>query len=273
MKNSEHKTIKSEFLRLIVFGIIVGVASVTPGLSGGIIAVSLGIYAAALDAIVSIRQNFRKSVMYLLPLGIGAAVGILCFGIIMKPLLENFENNIIYLFLGLVVGSLPSFFKEASRGGFRLVYIIPALTAFSIGMILSGEIEEHAFGGTLTIPMLLLCGGVLSFGMVVPGISSSFILMQLGVYETLLTEFTSLNLYAVFWTGVGFVIVAVLSIKLISIAIHKYHGYAYFAAFGFLVSSVVSVIPTLTSAYEIFLNFVIAAAGAVLSYILMKKTV
>lgn len=272
MKSNIQKSSKNEFMRLIAFGIIIGVASVTPGLSGGIIAVSLGIYAAALDAIVSIRQNFRKSVMYLLPLGIGAAAGILCFGIIMKPLLGNFENNIIYLFLGLVIGSLPSFFKEASKGGFRLVYIIPALIAFSIGMILSGKIEEHAVGGTLTIPMLLLCGGVLSFGMIIPGISSSFILMQLGVYETLLTEFTSLNLYALFWAGMGFVIVALLSIKLISIALHKYHGYAYFAAFGFLVSSVISVIPPLASVYDTVLNFVIAAAGAAISYILMKKT-
>ena len=70
----------------------------------------------------------------------------------------------------------------------------------------------------------------------------------------------------------GFVIVALLSIKLISIALHKYHGYAYFAAFGFLVSSVISVIPPLASVYDTVLNFVIAAAGAAISYILMKKT-
>lgn len=266
------KTTKNtSILKQIVLGIIIGTASVVPGLSGGIIAVSLGIYAMAIDAIVNIKNNFKKSVKFLIPLGIGIAVGIFVFGLIIEPLIRNFESFVIYFFIGLILGSIPSFLKEATKSGFRPSFVIPSLIAFCIGIFLSLNIYEHIDTANLGTPLLFACGGILAIGMIVPGISSSFILIQMNVYEKLIYEFTHFNIPAVFWTGIGFAAIFLLSVKLVSLVLNKFRGYTYFAAFGFLLSSVVSTIPSVSSLTGALIDFALLFVGGSLSYILLKK--
>lgn len=258
-------------MRLIVLGVIIGTASVVPGLSGGVIAVSLGLYTAAIDAIVNIKRDFAKRVKFLLPLGIGAAVGIFVFGIIIEPLIKNYESYVIYFFIGLIIGSIPSFLKEATESGFRLSFIIPTLAAFCFGTIISSNMYDYFKTAYLTVPILLLSGGILAFGMIIPGISSSFILIQMNVYEKLIYEFTHFNLPSIFWTGLGFVTALLLSIKLVSVALKKYRSYTYFAAFGFLLSSVVSIFPPILSLTDLFIDLFLVFAGSFLSYFLVKR--
>ena len=102
MNNSNLKT-EEGFLKLFLLGLIIGIASITPGLSGGVIAVSLGLYSVAIDSVVNIRRQFKKSFAFLFPLCLGAGIGIISFGIIMKPLLEHYETAVIYLFMCLVL--------------------------------------------------------------------------------------------------------------------------------------------------------------------------
>lgn len=270
-KTNDNLYENSSLMRLIVLGIIIGTASVVPGLSGGVIAVSLGLYTAAIDAIVNIKRNFAKSIKFLLPLGIGAAVGIFVFGIIIEPLIKNYESYVIYLFIGLIIGSIPSFLKEANESGFRLSFIIPTLAAFCFGTIISSNMYDYFKTAYLTVPILLLSGSILAFGMIIPGISSSFILIQMNVYEKLIYEFTHFNLPAIFWTGLGFITALLLSIKLVSVALKKYRGYTYFAAFGFLLSSVVSIFPPILSLTDLFIDLFLVFAGSFLSYFLVKR--
>lgn len=263
----------SGFFKLFLLGIIIGIASITPGLSGGVIAVSLGLYTVAIDAIVNIRRQFKKSLTFLFPLCLGAGIGIISFGIVMKPLLEHYEVAVIYLFMGLVLGSLPSFFKEAASGGFRIIYIVPMLIAFCVGMLLSGTINSAKPEGEMSMLTLLISGGIFSVGMIIPGISSSFLLLQMGVYDKLITAFLGFNIGVIFWVGIGFVIVSLLTIKLVHIALNKFHGQTYFAAFGFLVSSMVCVFPGFQTGAALIVSLLLFATGTAFAYILMKKTV
>lgn len=270
-KNNFSDINNTSFLRLIIIGIIIGTASVIPGLSGGIIAVSLGIYTAAINAIVNIRNSFLKSTKFLIPLGIGASVGVFIFGMIIEPLLSNFESYVIYLFIGLIIGSIPSFLKEATQSGFRLSFVAPALITFCLGVVFSSNIYEHFQASELNISTLLICGGILAFGMIIPGISSSFILIRMNVYEKLIYEFTHFNIPSVIWTGIGFITVLLLSIKFVNFALNKFRGYTYFAAFGFLVSSVVSAIPSISSVADAFINAALLFVGGISSYLLVKR--
>lgn len=271
MNNSNLKT-EEGFLKLFLLGLIIGIASITPGLSGGVIAVSLGLYSVAIDSVVNIRRQFKKSFAFLFPLCLGAGIGIISFGIIMKPLLEHYETAVIYLFMGLVLGSLPSFFKEATSGGFRIIYILPMLIAFCVGMLLSGTINSSSTSDEMSLLTLLISGGILSVGMIIPGISSSFLLLQMGVYDKLINAFLSFDIRIIFWVGTGFLIVSLLTIKLVHTALKKFHGQTYFAAFGFLVSSMICVFPGIQTGLSLVINLILFAAGTAFAYILMKKT-
>lgn len=263
---------KKTFLSLLLSGLIIGVASITPGLSGGILAIALGLYAPALDAVTKLRKDFKNSFLFLMPLAIGAVIGILVFGIIMKPLLENYETSIIYLFWGLVLGSIPSVLKKASDGGFRILYFIPFLITFAIGMILAGAVDSSIKNAELSPVILLISGGVLSLGMVVPGISSSFLLLQMGVYDKIIDAFLSVNVHFILWIVLGFAIVSLTFVKLINMAFKKFHGYAYFAALGFLLSSMIAVFPGLRAGWYLVTDIILVIVGAAAVYCFMKKT-
>ena len=267
---SNENKVPSGFARLLLLGLILGIASITPGLSGGVLAIAFGVYAPALDAIVNVRSHFKKSAAFLIPLGMGAAVGVLLFGIIMKPLLDRYTTSIIYLFMGMVLGSLPSFLKQSTRGGFRPAYLIPLCITFLIGMLISFGLEKSDYTSELTLPTLLVSGAVLSLGMVIPGISSSFILLQMGVYNKIITAFLHIDIYAMFWIVLGFIVVSALTVKLLNTAFKKFGGYAHFAALGFLVSSVVAVFPGFREGLLWIIDLLLFAAGAAAVYLFMN---
>ncbi len=258
-------------LMLMIFGFIIGIASITPGLSGGVLAISFGIYAASIKAVTKLRSDFKNSFLFLLPLAIGAGIGIIVFGIIMKPLLENFKISVIYLFMGMILGSIPSFLKQSNKDGFRLMYILPLLITFSLGMIVSTSFSSFEEASFLTIPILLISGGVLSIGIIIPGISSSFILLQMGVYEKLISSFLEINIYSIFWVIVGFLLVTILTVKIVNIAFSKFHGYSHYAALGFLASSFVSVFPGFENGFIQIINLILFVVGIMAVFLFMKK--
>lgn len=254
-------------LKTVLFGFIIGIAAITPGLSGGILAIVLGVYAPALDAVMTIHHNFKKSVSYLFPLGIGALIGLCTFGIIMKQLLSSFEQTVIYCFIGLIAGSMPSLLKEATKEGVKKAYFVFLALAFAVGIFFSVAV---AYGniGTSASPLLLAIAGVfLAMGILIPGISSSFLLMQLGVYDDMINSVATLNIPNLIWIGIGAAAFFIVTAKFINFAFKKHHGYAYFTALGFLFASVITAFPGIPSLIDIFF-FLMGLLGA---YMFMKK--
>ncbi|MBE7048302.1 MAG: DUF368 domain-containing protein [Ruminococcaceae bacterium] len=260
-----------QLLKLALLGMVIGMASITPGLSGGAIAISFGVYAKAIDAVVSMPRNFKNSIMYLLPLGMGALVGILLFGIIMKPLLSNFENSIIYLFIGMIIGSLPSFLKEANKDGFRFAFIIPLVVAFALGVVISTKVLSSSQLTELSAGNYIMSGAVLSVGLIVPGISSSFILINMGMYDKIINSITQFDIISLLWVALGFIATTILIIKAINVAFNKFSGYAHYASLGFLFASVITVFPTFEYTYTQILNIILLIIGIIFIYLFMKK--
>ena len=95
------------YLFLFFKGIIVGVANVIPGVSGGTIAVVLHIFDRMIEAINHFTSDIKKHVKFLLPLGAGAAVGVLAFSVLIDYTLTNYSLPTCGFFAGLVAGSLP----------------------------------------------------------------------------------------------------------------------------------------------------------------------
>jgi putative membrane protein len=215
-----------DFIKKFLFGLLIGIAAVTPGLSGGVIAAAMGLYEPGVRTVAGFFKHPRESVIFLLPLGAGAGAGILVFSNLMQWLIERAPYQVMFLFFGLVAGSLPSVVRQANRKGFHLRYIWAMAIALGLvlcadwlgGMVQTGSAASWDFGHAV------LYGIVLAVGTIVPGISSSFMLMYLGAYEGLLKSISTFDIPALLPLGIGFLIGAAALIKLVEVLFRRYPG-------------------------------------------------
>ena len=98
-------------------GIVVGLGAVAPGLSGSILLVIFGLYRKTIEAISTLFKNFKKNMLFLIPLGFGILGGIFLFSKLVDWLLINFEMQTRFTFLGLIIGSVPLFWREVRHNG------------------------------------------------------------------------------------------------------------------------------------------------------------
>ena len=120
-----------EFLSRVLKGLVVGVANIIPGVSGGTMAVVMGIYDRLIGAVSDLRRDFKNSLLYLFPIGIGAVLGIVLFSHLIKFLLEGYPMPTNLFFLGLILGSIPMIFRRARKVMVLLGVYTSVLTAIS----------------------------------------------------------------------------------------------------------------------------------------------
>ena len=126
-----------DFLLSIGKGILIGIGAVVPGISSGVLCVIFGIYEKLIDSVLGIFKDFKKNITFLLPIILGIIIGFLLFGNILNYAFTNFEAECKLLFLGLILGSVPSLVKDTnSKNPFRLHYLIYTLSAFLLGLLL-----------------------------------------------------------------------------------------------------------------------------------------
>lgn len=244
--------------KLILFlkGIVLGIAFIIPGVSGGTLAVLLGIYEELIEAASNFYKglnNFKKYFMYLFPIGCGVIVSVGLCAKIIKFGLEKAPIVTMLIFLGLIIGGIPKLFKSIDKKpgikefSYMLVGIIVVL------LMLIADKGSYVVSldnmNTLSYVLLFFVGMVASATMVVPGISGSFTLMLIGYYEPILNvvnNLTSLNnigenLLIMLPFLIGVIIGIVVIAKIIEFCLKKYHTATYYVILGFVLSSVISV--------------------------------
>jgi len=263
--------LKSILFRAIC-GFVIGIGAVLPGVSGGILAISLGVYENMMLAIGNLFHGFKKNLKYLLPLGIGGVIGILLTSNVLSLLVARYEVQLLSLFTGLVLGSLPELFAEVRLDGPKLSrkHIVAAL--LGLGFVLLFALGEFTTIGNaevteLTIPGALIAGAVLSVGTIIPGISSSFILVYLGLYPVVIATIAGvLDLKLLATSGIGAVIqnlgahflplvamvgafglVSIIIIKFVNRMLRRHHATSYAAVIGFVLGSIALVLPNIIS--------------------------
>ena len=176
----------------ILRGIVIGIANIIPGVSGGTMAVSMGIYDKLISAVTGLFKHFKESMKLLIPLGIGMGIGIVGFGFLLEYLLEAHVLATCLTFVGLILGGLPILWmnltrnvakKPGGRIGAGEVISFLVLLAMGVGLPLLQGSEGAVKTLTLnpgTIVVLFLLGLIASATMVIPGVSGSMVLMVLG---------------------------------------------------------------------------------------------
>lgn len=262
MKGKQPDFIKKEaFLAQILRGMLIGIAGMLPGVSGGVLAVAMGVYNPVIHAASSLLTHFKSAFMYLLPLGIGGVAGLLGTGFLVEWLLEKYRIAVMWGLIGMVLGGLPSLIREANGRGFQLRYLWALLGG---GLLMGGTVflQHHLSGGT-SLPFngwtSALCGALMGLGTVIPGLTTSFLMIHLGLYEPMLGAFTNLNLPMLLCAGAGALGVIVILLKAMKCLFDRHHGYAYYGSMGLLLVSVAIIFPGFDKGWGLLLDLLVFA--------------
>ena len=222
-------------------GIIIGIGGIAPGLSGSVMLVIFGLYDKTISAIGNLFKDIKNNVKFLFPLLIGFGVGILLFSKIIDFFINNYEMYTRYTFLGLVLGTIPMFYKEVKKNGFSNKYYIIMIVSFIVGIsifFLSGNKIEQITNPNLLQSVLL--GVAVAGSSIVPGIDSAVILSSLGLYELYVSSIANMNFPVLIPAAFGLLIGAFI----ISFIINKLITKCYTLTFSIIFGLFLSIIPT-----------------------------
>lgn len=243
------------YIKILLCGMIFGVANVIPGVSGGTMLVVFGMYDRLTEAISGIKDIFRN-IVFLVFFGAGAGVGILGFAKLLNSLFENFPVQTNMYFIGLILGSIPLVYRlgtEEQKA--KPLCLVPLLIAGAVVVGLAvlqnsmGDAEQAAesvagFDILMTIKLVVFAF-IAAVAMIIPGVSGSFVMMLLGVYQTVISaiQFNALNFYVIIPVAVGVVLGVILGAKIISTLMKKFRLMAYSAIMGLVIGSVYAILP------------------------------
>lgn len=243
-------------LKQILSGVVIGVANIIPGVSGGTMMVAMGIYDKLISAITGLFKNFKKSVKFLFPIAVGMALGVVVLSKVIAIMFDVIPFQTNCLFIGLIIGSFPFIVKNVKGHSVKIQHIIACLLFFGLvlGSALIGEgsgEEATLVGGIVPMIKLFAVGVIASATMIIPGVSGSMVLMILGYYDAIISNISLFIENVLTWNvdgiieglmifvpfGVGVVAGVFIVAKLVEIIFQKFPLVAYWAIIGLIVAS------------------------------------
>lgn len=257
----------------ILKGFIIGIGKIIPGVSGALLAISLGVYDKSIYYINNFRCNKKESTKYLFPIILGIIISIIFFSKIINYLLDEYYVLTMLFFTGLIIGTIPNSLKEVNKKDYYLV-AISFLIFFLFSLL--GTNNIYVLKGNIVDMVVLFISGLLeALGTVVPGISSTALLMTVGTYKIIISSLASLsNIKIIIPFCIGTIIGLLSIIKIIDYLFKKYHHKIYAVILGLLLSTIVIMIINTfkypTSLLNIFIAIVLMIIGIFISSIFKK---
>lgn len=244
---------RKSWLRNAAAGILIGVACILPGASGGVLAVSFGLYRPMLDAVMHFFREPRRHLTFLIPLGTGIAAGIVLGAVGLSGAIARYERLMLFLFTGLILGGVPDLLREAQQHEpFRAVWLLSLAGGICLALPLC-LLNGHGADAQSLSPMQALLTGILEgVGTVVPGVSTSFVLIRLGWYQAYLSAVSGADLRQLALIAFGFALSTFACMHMTQRLFDRYTGHAYYAVLGFLLVSVAVVFPGFTLNRELW---------------------
>lgn len=290
-----------KFITDIIKGMVIGVANIIPGVSGGTMMVSMGIYPKLISAVNNLFKEFKKSFMTLLPIIIGMGLGIGIFSFIIPYCLTSFPLQTSLCFIGLILGGVPfiiapakeSLTKENKKLSYPHVIAFVLLFALAVVMAFLNDSQTHASDLTLSFVVVIkmfFIGAIVAATMIVPGVSGSLVLMLLGFYTGIIetirdflhallsfdvtTLMNTLGILIPF--GIGVLVGIALVTKLINFLFERFPSITYSAILGLIVASPIGIIakmePAKINVLTVIVGVILLIAGCAFTYLFGKKT-
>ncbi|WP_147803014.1 DUF368 domain-containing protein [Alkalicoccus halolimnae] len=259
-------------------GFLMGICDIIPGVSGGTMALVLGIYENFIQAISGFfSREWKKHIGFLIPLGVGMITAIIAFANIIAFLLDNYAQETNFMFTGLLVGVLPLLFKHSHfKTSFKPMHAVLILTmaalALSVGLAADSAGAEALQVTSSNAWMFFLAGWIASMAMLLPGVSGAFVLLLFGVYQTATNalSITNPDFIVIALVGSGVILGFILSSKGIKYLFKNFPSYTYAGIIGLIIGAVFTIYPGLSNG-NLFLSSLTFAAGVAIAYVLGMK--
>ena len=271
-------------------GMWIGGTMTVPGVSGGSMAILLGIYDRLIFSISKFTKDIKNNIIFLVEFVLGAGVGLVLFSQFILMLLQKYTMPTSYFFLGAVAGGIPLIIKEANikksdflnkktgkydhyTVGKIFLYILYAFIGIGFVYLIS-LIPEGVFAANesgIQNFLIKIAGGVIvAIALVLPGISVSQMLLMLGLYEEVFGSIKNFDILPLIPLGIGLVAGIILSKLAIGKAIEKHPQATYIIVFGFVLGSLPELFPGMPNGSEIFVCLLTAILGFAVIMLIMK---
>jgi putative membrane protein len=229
-------------------GLAIGIATLVPGVSGGTMAIVLGVYDDLIHAISSFFQNWKKNIVILLEVGLGGLTGLLLFSKLFQNVLDKYPVIMGFFFMGVIFGGVPVLYKKATATGkINLRDSIFFVIGLIIVLLLSSEPDKTTTmatnPGITSMAFLFIAGIVLAVALILPGISGSFMLLVLGLLDVTLNAINTRNIPFLIPLGLGVALGTLGTAKTIEKLLQKHPGKTYMLILGFVLGSLLPVFP------------------------------
>lgn len=244
--------------------VIIGASALLPGMSGGTMAVALGVYDHLLRSVARFGDNMRKNAAYLCIFAAGVSVGLIALSGWVLWAFSVYRLPMIYLFIGCVLGSIPMLFR---RGGVRQIRASDTFWVLAgyLCVTWASQIPAGTYtdGGAYFLDFLLLsgAGAVTAIAFILPGVSTSYILLPLGIYDLTAQSVQSGNFAFMAPLVIGAVFGALVTTSILDSALERYKKQTYMLIAGFALGSVFEIIPGMPTGYDVIVCALTFAAG------------
>lgn len=253
------------FIKNFFKGIVIGIATLVPGVSGGTMAVILGIYDDLIHSIGHFFEDIKAHTMLLLEIGLGALTAFVLFSKILESALESQPFVMRFLFIGVICGGIPVLYKKSNLGEKNKTDLLFLLIGFVIVILMGADPATTTTlatsQGILSIVFLLIAGLVVSIALILPGISASFMLLTLNLYDVTLNAINNRNVFFLIPLGIGVVIGVLATTRAIENLLKKYPSKTYLLILGFVIGSIIPVFPGIPNGISIVTSLIAFIVG------------
>ena len=240
------------YLKIFIGGVVFGTANVIPGVSGGTMLVVFGLFDKLTEAISGIKKIF-SNIAFLITFALGAGAGILLSAKVIGSMFQMYAVQTNLFFIGLILGGVPLIIRlGTAEHKIKPLCIVPFVISMAVVIGLT-VLEKNdvftmtaenvtGFDAVFSLKMIA-CAAVAAVTMIIPGISGSFMMLLMGVYETIIGALNDMNFYVIIPFAIGAIIGIIFGAKLISMLIRKNKLMVYSAILGMVIGSVYAILP------------------------------
>ncbi|MBO5270847.1 MAG: DUF368 domain-containing protein [Clostridia bacterium] len=232
-----------KWILYLLQGVFVGVGAILPGISGGVLCVAFGIYEPMMELLTHPFRALKKNYKMFIPIILGAMLGFILLAKAVELLFTTFASISLMLFFGLICGTLPELFKTSEKSDPKKSWT-PFIVALGLAYFLL-HVLEHGVS-TVIAPSIwsyLLCGLVWGLSLIIPGLSSSSILIYLGLYEPMTAGIAAFDLSVLIPLFIGIGASALLLARLVNMLFEKQYAVMSRIVLGFVVASSLKIVP------------------------------
>ena len=272
-KDKEEPKKRSKIASIIidlVAGVAVGAGAILPGFSGGVLCVVLGMYPLIMELFSHPIRAIKKHWKVYIFIGIGWAIGFFAISNLIKFMFSRFEVFTVWTFIGMIFGNIPSLYKEAGKKGRNKSSFVSMVVAFIVmfAMLLTVALLPSA-NITPNVWWYLFSGFMWGLSIIIPGLTSSSIMMSLGIYEAFNAGLAGFKLEVVIPWVIGMLLTAAALARIVDYIFKKHYSQAFHAVIGIVVSSTLMIFPIFEK-YSVS-DILISAACVIVGFIAAYK--